>query len=67
MVSSRNPETMTPAEREDEIASILAQGLVRAVRANRTRILPNTNIDRESRGGGPARCRINPAARSGTK
>lgn len=52
MVSSRNPETMTPAERDAEIASILAQGLVRAVRANRTRILPNINTDRESRGGG---------------
>jgi hypothetical protein len=30
--STRNPETMTVAERRAEIASILARGLVRAVR-----------------------------------
>lgn len=33
MVSTRKPESMTPAEREAEIASILARGLVRAHRA----------------------------------
>jgi len=30
--STRNPETMTVAERRAEVASILARGLVRAVR-----------------------------------
>jgi len=35
VTSSRRPESMTPAEREAEIASILARGVVRAVRATR--------------------------------
>lgn len=35
MVSTRKPESMTPAERDAEIASILARGLVRAHRARR--------------------------------
>lgn len=35
MVSTRKPESMTPAERDAEIASILACGLVRAHRARR--------------------------------
>lgn len=33
MVSIRKPESMTPEERDAEIASILARGLVRAHRA----------------------------------
>ena len=37
MTSSKNPDSMTPAEREAEIASILARGVVRAVRAARAR------------------------------
>lgn len=52
MDSSRNPETMTPAERDAEIASILARGVVRAIRANRARLALDINIDRESRGSG---------------
>ncbi|MDQ7014662.1 MAG: hypothetical protein Q9O74_12335 [Planctomycetota bacterium] len=32
MTSTRNPESMTVAERRAEIASILARGLVRTVR-----------------------------------
>jgi len=35
VVSTRKPESMTPAERDAEIASILARGLVRAHRARR--------------------------------
>jgi len=35
VVSTRKPESMTPAERDAEIASILARGLVRAHRAPR--------------------------------
>jgi len=34
---TRNPETMTIVERRAEIASILAQGLVRSVRVARSR------------------------------
>jgi hypothetical protein len=33
MISTRDPETMTERERRDEIASILAQGLLRHIRA----------------------------------
>jgi len=33
--TTRNPETMTAAERRAEIASILARGVVRAIRASR--------------------------------
>lgn len=36
--STRNPDTMTPAERDAEVASILALGLVRAIRMARARI-----------------------------
>jgi hypothetical protein len=50
--SSRNPESMTPAERDAEIASILARGVVRAIRAHRARLALDINIDRESRGSG---------------
>lgn len=35
MVSTRKPESMTPDEREAEVASILARGLARAHRARR--------------------------------
>lgn len=35
--SIRDPESMTEAERRDEVASILARGLVRAVVASRAR------------------------------
>lgn len=35
MVSTRKPESMTTEERDAEIASILARGLVRAHRARR--------------------------------
>jgi hypothetical protein len=34
---TRDPESMTEAERRDEVASILARGLVRAVAASRAR------------------------------
>ena len=37
MMRSQDPETMTPAERDAEVASILARGLVRAVHADRSR------------------------------
>jgi len=33
VVSTRKPESMTPAEREEEITRILARGLMRAHRA----------------------------------
>jgi len=49
--TSRNPETMTPAERDAEIASILARGVVRAARAARERLTRDIDIDRESVGG----------------
>lgn len=46
--STRDPESMTADERRDEIASILARGLVRSIVANR---------DRTSRASGdPADC-----------
>lgn len=34
---TQDPETMTPAERDAEVASILARGLIRAVHAERSR------------------------------
>jgi hypothetical protein len=34
---TQNPETMTPAERDAEVASILALGLARAIHADRSR------------------------------
>jgi len=33
---TQNPETMTPAERDAEVASILALGLARAIHAERS-------------------------------
>ncbi|TVQ33183.1 MAG: hypothetical protein EA376_03800 [Phycisphaeraceae bacterium] len=36
MDTTRNPESMTATERRDEIASILARGMVRAVRQTRS-------------------------------
>lgn len=48
MDTSRNPETMTPAERDAEVASILARGVVRAARAARERLTRDIDIDRES-------------------
>lgn len=33
MISNRDPETMTERERRDEVASILAAGLLRCVRS----------------------------------
>jgi hypothetical protein len=38
VIASKNPDTMTPAERDAEIASILARGVVRAVRIARSRL-----------------------------
>ena len=35
MVSTRNPETMTEPERRQEITSLLAAAILRAVRQNR--------------------------------
>lgn len=52
MDSSRNPDTMTPAERDAEVASILAQGVIRSVRASRDRSSLDIDIVRESSGGG---------------
>ena len=36
MVATADPESMTTDERRDEIASIIAQGVLRRVRASRT-------------------------------
>ncbi len=36
MISPRDPETMTERERRDEVASILATGLLRRVRSAKT-------------------------------
>lgn len=50
MTSSKNPDSMTPSEREAEIASILARGVVRAVRAERARTGGTTRaIDEHAR------------------
>lgn len=43
---------MTPAERDAEITSILARGVIRAVRTARGRSALDIDIDRESRAGG---------------
>jgi hypothetical protein len=43
---------MTPAERDAEIASILARGVIRAVRAARGRSALDIDIVRESSDGG---------------
>lgn len=49
MESSRNPDSMTPAERDTEIASILARGVLRAVRATRERSALEFGKNGESR------------------
>ncbi|QNN25091.1 hypothetical protein HED60_23375 [Planctomycetales bacterium ZRK34] len=36
MISTRDPQTMTERERRDEVATILAAGLLRCVRASRS-------------------------------
>ncbi len=48
----QDPETMTPAERDGEVASILARGLVRAVHAERSRSTRDINEPTESAAGG---------------
>ena len=48
MMRSQDPETMTPAERDAEVASILARGLVRAVHADRSRSTPDISEPAES-------------------
>jgi len=47
---TRNPESMTADERRDEVASILARGMVRAVRLARARTSP-VGEDPEKDGG----------------
>lgn len=48
---TQNPETMTPAERDAEVASILARGLVRCVHAERSRSTRDASDLAESDGG----------------
>jgi hypothetical protein len=36
MISTRDPQTMTERERRDEVANILAAGLLRCVRATKS-------------------------------
>lgn len=36
MISTQDPQTMTECERRDEVASILAAGLLRCVRATKS-------------------------------
>lgn len=45
---NQNPETMTPAERDTELASIFASGLVRAIHAERSRSTREVNDKAES-------------------
>ena len=49
MVAFRKPDTMTPADRDAEIACILARGVVRAIRIARGRPAPDIGIDQDSR------------------
>ncbi|MCK6476272.1 MAG: hypothetical protein L6Q35_05520 [Phycisphaerales bacterium] len=48
MIASKNPDAMTPAERDAEIASILARGVVRAVRIARSRFTRDIEQPQES-------------------
>ncbi len=48
MDASRDPETMTPAERDTEVASILARGVIRAVRIERSRSTRDIVVPAES-------------------
>ncbi len=41
MISTRDPQTMTERERRDEVAGILAAGLLRCVRAGQ--LAPSAN------------------------
>jgi hypothetical protein len=50
--ASKNPETMTPAERDAEVVSILAHGLARAVRIARSRSTREIGEPRESSAAG---------------
>lgn len=52
MMRTQDPETMTPAERDTEVASILARGLVRAVHADRSRSTRDISEPAESPAGG---------------
>jgi len=36
MISTRDPQTMTERERRDEVAAILAAGLLRCIRADKS-------------------------------
>lgn len=49
---TQDPETMTPTERDAEVASILARGLVRAVHAERSRSTRDISEPTESAAGG---------------
>lgn len=49
---SQDPETMTPPERDAEVVSILARGLVRAVHADRSPSTRDISEPAESRAGG---------------
>jgi len=48
MPTGRNPDHMTAAERRDEIARILAVGMIRAVRDTRRASSATTNTPAES-------------------
>lgn len=59
MHASRDPETMTPSERDAEVASIFAQGVIRAVRLARSRSTRDIEAGEESL---PARLELPPHA-----
>jgi hypothetical protein len=52
MMRTQDPETMTPAERDAEVASIFARGLVRAIDAERSRSTRGISEPAESPAGG---------------
>ncbi|HPO92772.1 MAG TPA: hypothetical protein PL072_04800 [Phycisphaerales bacterium] len=51
-MSTKDPETMTPMERDAEVASILARGLMRAVHIARSRSTRDMEPPAESSDGG---------------
>lgn len=68
MNRTRDPETMTVAERRDEVAAILARGIVRCVRSSRTRTSDVSPKPLKATGGGlevcsPSRLSVAPRPR----
>jgi len=59
MHAARDPETMTPSERDAEVANVFAQGVIRAVRLARSRSTRDINEDAES---SPPRLELTPHA-----